>query len=397
MNPLALTRIISGCSLKAQGNLLRFAWNGNKAVRAFERRIKRNEPFFPAFLMLSITNQCNLRCKGCWVEQTQTPQRLSIAQMQGIVNTAKKYASHFLGILGGEPLFHDDIYTLFENNPKTFFQLYTNGTMFTETVAKRLAKLGNITPLISIEGLENESRVRRGKDDVFARSIAGLEASVKSRMFTGVAASINKRNFDELVSEEYLDFLVKKGVHYIWYYIYHPTGSDPDFDNGLDADRVVALRRFIVEQRNKAKIIIIDAYWDSKGNAVCPGAMGLSHHISPGGAVEFCPILQFAGGVLNEDASNLESLFQQNTFLEKLRKFSSAIGRNCVLMESPTQLVSFMQENDAIDSSNRSALNELSTRSPMPCHEIKGTEISEKSWAYRFGKKNYFFGFGAYG
>ena len=191
MNPSAITRILTGCSWRAQRHLLRFAWDGHRTVRAFERRMKEGKPFFPAFLMLSITNQCNLKCRGCWVSQTNPPCRLSLAQMQGIIDTAAKYRSRFFGILGGEPLFHPDLLTLFRRNPGAYFQLYTNGTMFDGKLAGELAALGNVTPLISIEGLETESRRRRGRDDVFARSLAGLDAAVKAGLFTGVTASIN--------------------------------------------------------------------------------------------------------------------------------------------------------------------------------------------------------------
>lgn len=397
MNPAAFVRIATGCTCKTQRNLLRFAWNGHRAVKAFERRLKRNTPFFPAFLMLSITNRCNLKCKGCWVEQTAVPQQLSMAQLQGIVDTAKKYGSRFFGILGGEPLLRGDLFALFEKNPGAFFQLYTNGMLLDAQVAARLAAAGNVTPLISIEGLENESRVRRGRDDVFARSLAGLEAAVKAGLFTGVTASINRRNFAELVSTEYLDFLTAKGAHYIWYFVYRPCGSEPDMDNALDEAQILALRRFIVEQRRKAKILVIDAYWDAQGRAVCPGAMGLSHHIAPNGAVEFCPVIQAADGYLNADASNLESIFQQYPFLKAMRRFCAERGRNCVLMEAPRELAEFLRENRAADSSNRDILHELETRNPLVCHDLPGREIPERSFLYRLGKRFYFFGFGAYG
>ena len=398
MNPSAITRILTGCSWRAQRHLLRFAWDGHRAVRAFERRMKRGEPFFPAFLMLSITNRCNLKCHGCWVSQTTPPCMLSLRQMQGIVDAAAKYRSRFFGILGGEPLFHPDLLTLFRNNPKAYFQLYTNGTMFDAKLARELAALGNVTPLISIEGMETESRRRRGRDDVFARSMAGLDEAVKAGLFTGVTASINMKNFDELVSREYLDFLVSKGVHYIWYFIYRPCGPDPEYENALDRDHVLKLRKFLVEQRRTAKIVILDAYWDAEGHAQCPGAMGLSHHISPNGAVEFCPIMQAAGGHLNADASNLEAIFQQETLLAGLRKFSASQGRDCMVIHSPHELLDNLKANSAEDSSGRDGFfRELAERAPMCCHDVPGGEIPEQSAAYRFGKRNYFFGFGAYG
>ena len=398
MNPSAITRILTGCSWRAQRHLLRFAWDGHRAVRAFERRMKRGEPFFPAFLMLSITNRCNLKCHGCWVSQTTPPCMLSLRQMQGIVDAAAKYRSRFFGILGGEPLFHPDLLTLFRNNPKAYFQLYTNGTMFDAKLARELAALGNVTPLISIEGMETESRRRRGRDDVFARSMAGLDEAVKAGLFTGVTASINMKNFDELVSREYLDFLVSKDVHYIWYFIYRPCGPDPEYENALDRDHVLKLRKFLVEQRRTAKIVILDAYWDAEGHAQCPGAMGLSHHISPNGAVEFCPIMQAAGGHLNADASNLEAIFQQETLLAGLRKFSASQGRDCMVIHSPHELLDNLKANSAEDSSGRDGFfRELAERTPMCCHDVPGGEIPEQSAAYRFGKRNYFFGFGAYG
>ena len=398
MNPSAITRIVSGCSWRAQRNLLRFAWNGHRTVRAFERRMREGKPFFPAFLMLSITNRCNLKCRGCWVSQTTPPRSLTLKQMQGIIDTAAKYKSRFFGVLGGEPLFHPDLLTLFRNNPRAYFQLYTNGTMLDDKFAVELAKLGNVTPLVSIEGLETESRRRRGRDDVFARSMAGLESVIKAGLFTGVTASINLRNFDELVSREYLDFLVKKGVHYIWYFIYRPCGTDPDYANALDRDHVLALRRFLVEQRRTAKILILDAYWDAEGRALCPGAMGLSHHIAPNGAVEFCPIMQAAGGYLNADASNLEAIFQRETMLAGLRRFSADQGRDCMLMKSPHELCDYLKMNGAQDSSGRdSFFRELAGREPVACHDMPGCELPERSMAYRFGKRNYFFGFGAYG
>ena len=144
MKCATLTGIATGCSFKVQKNLLRFAFNGHKAVRSFEKRIKQNKPFFPAFLMLSVTNRCNLKCKGCWVEQTKPAQQLSRTQIQGIIDTAARYNSRFFGILGGEPLLHSDLYDVFEQNSKAFFLLFTNGTILDESNCNKLAKLGNV-------------------------------------------------------------------------------------------------------------------------------------------------------------------------------------------------------------------------------------------------------------
>ena len=49
----------------------------------------------------------------------------------------------------------------------------------------------------------------------------------------------------------------------------------------------------------------------------------MSHHISPSGAVEFCPPLQMARDFINGDASNLVELFRDSRFLADLRKMTA--------------------------------------------------------------------------
>ena len=375
-----------------------FGFKSALNFRKFEKRLARGEPFFPAFLMISLTNVCNLACRGCWVSQTKPARYLTAKQFNGIITTAKKRGSCFFGLLGGEPFMYEPLFEVIEKHPDCYFQIFTNGTTITSAMAQKMRTLGNISPLVSIEGLETESRLRRGKEDVFARSLRGLEHCTEQRLITGVAASIGKSNFDELVSEEYLQFLAKKRVHYLWYYIYRPAGPDPNPSNALSTEQILALRRFIVEQRTKAPLIIIETYWDALGNALCPGAMGISHHISPEGAVEFCPPIQFAAETLNEEGSNLEEIFAQSTFLANLRKLTAATTRGCILLEQPDALLRFMEQEGVPDSSARgSAYKELAAMQCLSGHHIPGKEIPEKNPFYRFAKKYYFFGFGAYG
>ena len=392
-----LWRIWKSCSWKVQKQLLfNFAWKGAEALRKFERRQNKKAPFFPAFLMLSLTNRCNLRCRGCWVEQTSPSRQLTLDQLDGIVKTAQKYGSHFFGILGGEPLLYPQLFQFLGKHPDCYFQLFTNGYALDRDCAERLAKLGNVTALISIEGLETESTRRRGRDDVFNRALQGVNEAVRAGLFVGAAASITRSNFTELVSESYLDFLIARGVHYMWYYIYRPAGRDPEAANALSEEQIRTLRKFIVEQRCKAKILIIDAYWDQNGEALCPGAAGISHHISPDGAVEFCPPVQFTPGILGPHAENLEELLQSNPLLSELRGYVSQQTRGCILLENPKGLAEFLRKRKALDSSNRDAFAELEAMTELPGHNLPDP-LPEKSWIYRFAKKHYFFGFGAYG
>ncbi len=373
-----------------------FGWKGVQAVRRFQKRVKKGE-YFPAFLFLSVTNNCNLRCQGCWVTPTKPVRELDVETLDRIITECKDKGSYFFGILGGEPLLHRGLFECLENHPDCYFLLFTNGTLITDTLAGELNRLGNISPLISIEGNETVSDRRRGGHRVFSRTMQGIEYCREHGLITGVATSVCKSNIGDLVTEDFIKHLMDIGIHYLWYYIYRPVGLNPSPELVLSQDEVIRLRRFIVDIRNRVPLMVVDAYWDHQGQALCPAATGISHHIGPGGDVEPCPPIQFARDcVLN--GKSLSDIFNQSEFLDNFRHLASRTTRGCILMERPDLLKAFVQETQAWDSSGRrTALKELSSMDIYPSHHVKGEEIPEASWPYRFAKKHWFFGFGAYG
>ena len=84
------------------------------------------------------------------------------------------------------------------------------------------------------------------------------------------------------------------GVMYTWFHIYRPVGPDAKPELALTPEQQLECRQFVVEMRAKKPIVIIDAYYDGEGRALCPAATGFTHHISPWGDIEPCPIIQFA-------------------------------------------------------------------------------------------------------
>jgi len=373
-----------------------FGWKGMRAVEKFKKRVKRGESF-PAFVVISVTDRCNLNCQGCWVTTNTGPAGMEPDTLNNIIEACKRKGSFFFGILGGEPLMYPHIFEIMEQHPDCYFQLFTNGTMITDEVAATMRRLSNVTPLISIEGLEEVSDERRGANDVFAQTMAGIDACRRHKLIIGVATSVCKSNFNDLVSQKFVDECIKRGVHYLWYYIYRPVGPRPTVELALSEEEILALRQFMVDIRCEAPLMVVDAYWDKDGKAVCPGAMGLSHHIGPHGDIEFCPPMQFATENVG-DGTKLEEQLENSQFLKELRNQISDCSRGCMLLEDPTKLKQMMEELGAYDSSGRNtAFEELACRSICPGHDLPGKEIPEKSWLYRFNKKYWFFGFGAYG
>jgi len=371
-----------------------FGYKGMRSVQLFKKRLKKGI-HFPPFLFISILNSCQLRCQGCWVDVESPRKMIDLDEWNKLINDAKKHGNSYFGILGGEPFMHPQLMDMLAAHPDCYFQIFTNGQLITDKVAARLREIGNASPLISIEGTEVVSDQRRGRLNVFNKTLAGLEACRRNRLITGVATSVCQTNID-LVSEAWLNRLIDMGVHYAWFHTYRVVGPKPAPHLALRPEQVRQIRKFIVEMRSKLPIAIVDAYWDDKGEALCPMATGVSHHIGPGGDVEPCPIIQFATDTIRDRDSIYDTL-TSSPFIKDFRETSAKATRGCIVLERPDLVKQLVEKHGARDTTQRgTAMPEMDALQPRNSQHDPGHEIPEENWMYRFAKKHWFFGFGAY-
>jgi MoaA/NifB/PqqE/SkfB family radical SAM enzyme len=392
--PALARRLITETDPRA---LLKLGWNfgfkGMRSVQAYKARLRRGE-HFPPFLFISIISSCQLRCQGCWVDVEAPRKMLDLDALNRIVREAKKRGNSYFGLLGGEPFLHPQLLDLLAAHPDCYFQIFTNGQLITDEVARELRRVANASPLISIEGTTEVSDERRGRSKVLDRTLAGLEACRRHRLVTGVATSVCQTNFD-LVSEPWLRALIAKGVHYVWFHTYRVVGPHPSPHLALRPEQVLALRRFVVEMRSKLPLILVDAYWDDRGQALCPMATGVSHHIGPGGDIEPCPIIQFATESVRD--GDVFDLMNGSAFLRDFRETAARTTRGCIVLERPDLVRELVVRHGARDTTQRAtAMMEMEALVPRNSQHLPGQEVPEGHWAYRFAKKHWFFGFGAY-
>jgi MoaA/NifB/PqqE/SkfB family radical SAM enzyme len=370
-------------------------WGGVRSVQKFKRRIRRGE-YFPPFIYFSITSACNLRCRGCWADVDQPPQHLPAEDLDRVICQSKRHGNRFFGILGGEPLLHPDLLEVLGHHTDCYFQLFTNGHLLTDRLAADFRRLANITPLVSIEGSTTVSDERRGGQNVLDKTLAGLQHCSRHGLLTGVATSLCRNNIDDLLTDIWIERLIELGVHYVWFYTYRPVGPDPAPELALTEEQIVAARRFNLDIRNRYPIGVIDAYWDDRGQALCPAAVGVSHHIGPAGDIEPCPVIQLAIDTIHS-GDGIYDTIARSPFLGDFRRTAAATSRGCIMLERPDLLKELAERHNAKDTTTRgTVLAELNAMTPRSSQHLPGRELPEENLWYRFAKKRWFFGFGAY-
>jgi hypothetical protein len=150
--------------------------------------------------------------------------------------------------------------------------------------------------------------------------------------------------------------------------------------------------------RSKLPLALVDAYWDHDGKALCPMATGISHHVNPWGDIEPCPIIQFSTDSIH-DRRSLFDVLNDSAFIRDFRETAAAATRGCIVLERPDLVRSLVAKHGARDTTHRqegAGMAELEAMRSRHSQNNPGHEVPEEHWAYRFAKRHWFFGFGAY-
>ncbi len=206
-------------------NLLR------QSLESFKNKYKE---YPPLFIVVSPTQRCNLKCKGCYAASSgQTTATLDFDVFDKILKENHDiFGSRFVTISGGEPMLYKsqgrNLLDVFEKYPDTYFIFYTNATLITDGVAKKLAKLGNASPQISVEGLEEETDARRGKG-IFQRVLKATENLKEVGVPFVISVTATTENIDTLLSDKFYDFwFEEQGASYMWSFQLMPIGRGKD-------------------------------------------------------------------------------------------------------------------------------------------------------------------------
>jgi MoaA/NifB/PqqE/SkfB family radical SAM enzyme len=183
-----------------------------------------------------------------------------------ITDIKEQFGAYFFVISGGEPFAYREsektLLDIIEKHSDSFFMAYTNSTLITKDVSKRLGELGNFSPAISVEGFEAETDARRG-EGTYKRIMEAMNNLQAEGVPFGISVTPTRDNADLLLSDEFLDFYFnKRGAIYGWYFQYMPIGRKPDFDLMVTPEQRYRMLNRIWSVVKEQKLFIGD-FWNS--------------------------------------------------------------------------------------------------------------------------------------
>lgn len=258
------------------------------------REYADREGFMPPwFIVLSPTMRCNLNCLGCSTRRYTKDDDLPIPVIDRILQEARGMGIHFIVTQGGEMFVYEEMLDLYKKHKDIYFQVYTNGTLIDKKMAKTLSSLGNVAPMISIEGFQESTDCRRGRG-VFNLAMQAMDNLSEAGCLYGASVTQTSRNTEEVTSDAFFELLVKKGCYVCWFFQFLPIGKDPDLSLMATPQQRGQLRQKINEMRGKSPIFLADFWNDGPFMGGCIAAGRRFLHINNKGDVEPCAFAHFS-------------------------------------------------------------------------------------------------------
>lgn len=271
----------------------------------------------PPIMVFSITDRCNLHCKGCYHKALHhaNGQEISDEKIRDVLAEARALGISFVVLLGGEPLVRREIIHITADFPEIIFLVVTNGTMLNDDLLAELKGQRNFVPVISLEGWEEDTDSRRGQG-VYETLRQIIEKVKKSNLFWSVSLTVTRSNFATVTDNAFITFLRKLGCKLFFFVEYTPVDEGTEDWVITDAQRTELLKtRDNLRAAFNALFIALPGDEDEIGGCLSAGRGFI--HINAQGDVEPCPFAPYSDTSLMR--TSLKDALQSE-FLKAIRE-----------------------------------------------------------------------------
>lgn len=321
--------------------LMQYATAAKRAAK-FRKQSEQEGRHIPPFLIASITNRCNLYCKGCYARanhscedlKEQGPGNLLMKEedWRRVFSEAEKLGIGFILLAGGEPLLRKDIITAAGDYASILFPIFTNGTLLQEDYLPVLEKKRNLIPIISMEGRKGTTDARRG-EGIYQSVLETMERLHQKDLLFGVSVTVTKENRKEVLAAPFIEELKQAGCKGIIYVDYVPVDHHSKELALSEEERTDMAGQIQLLRERDPEMLFVSFPGDEKTSGGCLAAGRGFFHINAYGGAEPCPFSPYSDTSIKK-VSLLEALNSPLFVrLEKEGALSKEHIGGCVLFE----------------------------------------------------------------
>jgi MoaA/NifB/PqqE/SkfB family radical SAM enzyme len=335
----------------------------------------------PTTILMSPTMRCNLACEGCYAAHYSPDRDLDRDLLQSIVDQGNDMGVYLFTLLGGEPFIYDELLEFARANQDSYFQVFTNGTLLDDDTVSELARIGNVAPMLSLEGTPEMTDHRRGRG-VHEHVMSVMDRLGDAGVLFGYSVTVARNNWRALVSDEFVDPLVAKGARLSWHFLYMPVGRDPSTEMMLSAEERNEFREGILRIRETKAIFPVDFWGDAP---YVKGCIAGKHymHINSEGWVEPCIFTHFATDNIRE--TSLLDAFNSPFFREirSRQPFNHNLLLPCMLIDNPEQSREIMAITGARPTHPGAESMFTELRRPLEAYSADAHRVLDPIWECR--------------
>ena len=358
-------------------------FHGTKKIREMREVHKCNIPWI---ILMDPTSACNLHCTGCWAAEYGHQLNLSLEDIDSIIRQGKELGTYMYIYTGGEPLVRKkDVIKICEMHPDCEFLSFTNGTLIDEEFCREMLRVKNFVPAISLEGFEEANDSRRG-DGIYQKVADAMQLLKKHNLPFGISACYTSRNYADISSEEFFDYMIDSGALFVWFFHYMPVGNDAAAELLPTPEQRETVYRRIREYRSTKAIFSMDFQNDAEfvGGCIAGGRRYL--HINAKGDVEPCVFIHYSNCNIH-DVSLLDAL-KSPLFMayHDNQPFNENMFRPCPMLENPERIRKMVKETGAVNTDyiNQESVDHLSDKTTPYAEAWKPK--ADELWAERCAK-----------
>ncbi|MCR3761509.1 radical SAM protein [Clostridium felsineum] len=342
----------------------------------------------PFVMLLSPSMRCPLHCKGCYASSFSKKDDIPPEEVDRIIGEARDLGIYYIIILGGEPFFNDYLLDIYEKYDDIMFTPFTSGLLLNEKIADRLKKCGNVIPMLSIEGFEEDTDARRGKG-TYQKVLKAMDMLNERGILFGVSSAVTRTNIKTVLSDEFTDMLIEKGSKMSWYFLFMPVnGEDEDFNMMLTGEQRDYLGRRSREIRANKKYFTIDFFNDAPYVGGCIAGK-YYFHVNSKEDVEPCIFSHFS--TVNLKGRHLIDAFRDPFFkrLRAIQPYNKNMLRPCMMIDNTEVIINVCKQVGAKpdDAGADKMLNDVEFHEKLKNTSKEFKPYAEKTWKEFFKEK----------